>query len=189
MVERFSTLNPLAIYVVDSWGTQNSSQLLHYMKLADEHMSKEICLGYHGHNNLMQAFSVAVDFMNYGFARRLIIDASVYGVGRGAGNLNLELIARYMNVMMNCDYRIEPMLEIFGQHLKKIFEETPWGYSMEHYITAIHNSNPNYGDYYARERKLSAQDINRIMGRIPEKERIIFTKDKAKKYEEIYLNS
>lgn len=186
MVRLFSKLNPLAIYVVDSWGTQSSKNLLKYMELADEKMTDNISLGYHGHNNLMQAYQTAVDFMNRDFGRNIIIDASVYGIGRGAGNLNLELIAKYMNDTYGCKYNISPMIEIYSEYLKSIYDKTTWGFSMPHYITAIHNCNPNFGAYYDKERGLSAIDIEGIIASIPKAERIIFTQEKADMYEEQY---
>lgn len=187
MVKLFNQLDPLAVYVVDSWGTQTSQSLRHYMKLADENLNEGIALGYHGHNNLMQAYQVAVDFLNIGFERDIIVDASVYGIGRGAGNLNLELIARYMNAEFGKSYEIEPMIEIYSKYLEDIYNECPWGFSMPHYITAIHNCNPNFGAYYGRDRQLSPMDINGIISMIPKEERIIYTKEKADLYEEKYF--
>lgn len=189
MVKMFSSLNPLAIYVVDSWGTQSSKSLLRYMKLADENMPGEIALGYHGHNNLMQAYQVAVDFINAGFDREIMIDASVYGIGRGAGNLNLELIAKYMNEELGKNYEIEPMIDIYSKYLQDIFTGCPWGFSMAYYITAIHNSNPNFGMYYGWEKKLLPEDIKKIIEAIPKEERIIFTKEKADMYEQKYFEN
>lgn len=187
MAMKFSQLNPLAVYVVDSWGTQTSKSLLHYMKLADEKLADEIALGYHGHNNLMQAYQVAVDFINAGYDRDIIVDASVYGIGRGAGNLNLELIARYMNEELGKNYEVKPMLEIYSKYLQRIYSECPWGFSMPHYITAIHNCNPNFGAYYSREKNLQPIDIDGIISIIPPEERIIYTQEKADLYGEKYF--
>lgn len=187
MIKLFNQLKPLAIYVVDSWGTQSSKSLLHYMRLADENLEEGIALGYHGHNNLMQAYQVAVDFIHAGFERDIIVDASVYGIGRGAGNLNLELIARFMNAELGKNYAVKPMLEIYSKFLQDIYKEYPWGFSMPHYITAIHNCNPNFGAYYGRERNLLPMDIDGIISTIPPEERIIYTKEKADLYEKKYF--
>lgn len=186
MLHLFSTLNPLAIYVVDSWGTQNNTSLLEYMTLADSHMPPHISLGYHGHNNLMQAYQVAVDLIELGFERDIIIDASIYGIGRGAGNLNLELISLYMNRTYETNYNISPMLYIYDQYLKAIFQKEAWGYSMAHYLTAIYNCNPNFGAYYSRDKQRTSTDIEGILRLIPKDERIIFSSDKADKYESEY---
>ena len=177
MVQQFSALNPMALYVVDSWGTQNAEQLLHYMHLADEHMPKNIVLGYHGHNNMMQALSVSQAMMKEGFSRDIMIDASVYGIGRGAGNLNLEIIAKYMNEYYGKQYEIFPMLEVYEKYIKAIYEKEQWGYSVPYYLTATYNCNPNYARYCANHLHSSASDLVYIMKNLSAEERTIFSAD------------
>lgn len=181
MVRHFSTLNPMAIYVVDSWGTQNPEQLLHYMHLADENMPSTIALGYHGHNNMMQALSAAQQMIREKFNRDIIIDASVYGIGRGAGNLNLEIIAKYMNEVCGKAYEIEPMIEVYDKYIKVIYEECPWGYSLPFLMTARHNCNPNYASYYGCEKGMNVAEIDRALTRLNAEERIIFKRSTADK--------
>lgn len=187
MVRLFSQLNPFAIYVVDSWGTQTSAKLMHYMELADQNMGNGVCLGYHGHNNMMQAFQVAVDFIHAGFQRDLIVDASIYGIGRGAGNLNMELIAYYLNQELGRDYKIAPLIEIYSSYLKNLYCKYTWGFTMAYFITAIYNCNPNFGSYYEKEKNLAAVDIDAIIQSIPKEERIIYTEEKAIQYANIYF--
>ena len=174
MVRRFSTLNPMAIYVVDSWGTQNPEHLLHYMHLADENMPSTIALGYHGHNNMMQALSAAQQMIHEEFDRDIIIDASVYGIGRGAGNLNLEIIAKYMNEACGKAYEIEPMIEVCETYIKSIFEEEAWGYSIPYFMTAKYNCNPNYATWFARQKGASVQNFIHVLKNLNSQDRIIF---------------
>ncbi len=181
MVRRFSSLDPLAIYVVDSWGTQNPEQLLHYMHLADENMPCGIAMGYHGHNNMMQALSAAQQMIHEGFDRDIIVDASVYGIGRGAGNLNLEIIAKYMNEACGKTYDIEPMVDVFDDYIKYIYEKCPWGYSLPFFLTAQYNCNPNYASYYGHEKKMDAIRIYVALTKLTDEERIIFKKNTADK--------
>ena len=44
--------------------------------------------------------------------RPIIIDSSVYGMGRGAGNLNTEIFTEYLNENHNANYKLKPMLVI-----------------------------------------------------------------------------
>lgn len=180
MVRQFSQLNPLALYVVDSWGTQNAEQLLRYMHLADQNMPEEIILGYHGHNNMMQALSVAQAMINEGFSRDIMIDASIYGIGRGAGNLNLEIIAKYMNEHCGKHYNILPMLEVYDDYVKKIYEQEQWGYSVPYYLTATYNCNPNYARFYAGKLGLENYEIETILKDIKEDERAMFSEKLAR---------
>lgn len=63
-------------------------------------------IGFHSHNNMNLAFITARDILEYATSRRLVIDCSLYGMGRGAGNLNTELITNYYNNMSGKKYDI-----------------------------------------------------------------------------------
>ena len=181
MVRRFAQLSPMAIYVVDSWGTQNAEGLLRYMHLADENMPPEVILGYHGHNNMMQALSVAQAMMREGFERDIMIDASVYGIGRGAGNLNLEIIAKYMNEQCGKSFDIPPMLEVYEAYIKDIYNIEPWGYSESYKLTAKYNCNPAYARYFDWVLHLPIKEIEEILKGLTSDEKVIFKTESAKK--------
>ena len=176
MVRRFSELDPMAIYVVDSWGTENAESLLHYMHLADDNMPAHIALGYHGHNNMMQALGVSQAMLKEGFARDLMIDASVYGIGRGAGNLNLEIIAKYLSEQYGKVYNVPPMLWIYERYIEAIYAKERWGFSIPYYMTAIYNCNPAYANYCANELALSCKEIDAALKKLKLGERVIFSR-------------
>lgn len=180
LVKRFSTLNPLAIYVVDSWGTQNPEGLLHYMHIADTNLPANIAVGYHGHNNMMQALSVAQAMIKENFSRNIIIDASIYGIGRGAGNLNLEIITKYLNETGGKEYYIPPMLEVYDQYIKAIYEQEPWGYSVPYYMTATYNCNPSYAKWI-RQHNVSYLSARRGIEALQRQDKVIFSKKIAEK--------
>ena len=181
MIQMFNQLNPLAIYVVDSWGTMYKDELLHYLNLADKYLKPGIAAGYHGHNNMMQAFDVACAFAEQRLKRDLIIDASIYGIGRGAGNLNTELFAKYMNEKHNRSYDLNPTTEIYDSYISKIYEDCKWGYSMAHFISAKYNCNPDFASYY-EQKGFSSVLIEKYISAMKPEERIIFTKENAEKY-------
>lgn len=184
MIELFNELNPMAIYVVDSWGTMYKEELLHYLKLADEHLKPEIAVGYHGHNNMMQAFDAACAFAEYKMDRDLIIDASVYGIGRGAGNLNTELFVKYMNEKFNCSYNLTPITEIYDFYIKHIYKKYKWGYSVAYAISAKYNCNPDFADYYEKK-GCPSSFIEECISSMKPEERIIFNKKTADTYSRI----
>lgn len=182
MLKMFSELNPYAIYIVDSWGTQNNEQILHYVSIADEILDNEVAIGYHGHNNMMQAFGNAVEFTRKQYERDIIVDASIYGIGRGAGNLNTEIFAKYMNEQYHKEYDIMPMIRLYELYIKDIYEQHMWGYCIPYFLTAKYNCNPNYGEYYGLVKKLSAIDIENILKMIPAEDRVLYSKKKAEDY-------
>lgn len=179
MVRRFSELHPMAIYVVDSWGTQNPEDILHYMRIADEIMPKDISLGFHGHNSMMQALSITQAVLKEGFSHDLIIDASVYGIGRSAGNLHTELIAKYMNEEYHKNYKIFPLLKIYEDYIMKIREKEPWGYSIPYLLTATYNCNPAYAKYLSGQKKMGVEAIEYVLKHLSAESRIIYNRNEA----------
>lgn len=186
MINKFSALNPIAIYVVDSWGTQHTENLIHYMELADKNMPEKMMLGYHGHNNMMQALGAAQAMINLDINRDVIIDASIYGIGRGAGNLNTEIIAKYLNDIYKKNYNISYFMKVFDNCVSKIHKELNWGYSAAFFITAVNRCNPNYANYYGYDIGLNSYEINSILSMLKENEKIIFSKENADYYLEQY---
>lgn len=179
MVRRFSELNPMAIYVVDSWGTQNPENVLHYMKIADQIMPKEIAIGFHGHNSMMQALSITQAVLKESFSHDLFVDASVYGIGRSAGNLHTELIAKYLNEEYHKQYKLFPLLKIYEDHIVKIQEQETWGYSVPYLLTATYNCNPAYAKYLSGQKRAGVAAIEYVLTHLPAESRIIFSKQDA----------
>lgn len=187
MLNMFKNLNPLAIYVVDSWGTQNAEQIMHYVDLADNVLEDNIAIGYHGHNNMMQVFHNAVEFISKDYKHDIIVDASIYGIGRGAGNLNTEIFAKYLNDEKGTNYNTVPMVNIYEMYIKDIFNEHIWGYCIPYYLTAKYNCNPNYGEYYGMNLNLDSCEIEDILQMLSAEDKVIYSKSKADKYYKEYL--
>lgn len=189
MCNLFNSIDPMAVYVVDSWGTLGTEKIMHYVKLADRNLKKTIAIGYHGHNNMMQAYGTAVEFTKWETERELIVDASIYGIGRGAGNLNLELIAQYLNETNMKSYSVDKMIYIYEKYLKSIYQKHSWGYSIPFLLTAMYGCNPNFADYYSRQLKIPESKICNILKHFSKEDKIIFSKEKADYYIEIEENS
>ena len=182
MLRLFQQLNPMAIYIVDSWGTQNTEQIMHYAELADNVLDINIALGYHGHNNLMQALGTATTFINSGMSRDLIVDGSIYGIGRGAGNLNLEVFAKYLNETKDKQYDTTPMLSIYENCVKKIYNNHIWGYCIPYFLTAKYNCNPNYGEYLGIIKGLTAMEIDKVLQALTPEDKVLYSAQKAEEY-------
>lgn len=180
MLNMFQKINPYAIYVVDSWGTMYSKQVLHYMKLADGLLVDNIKLGFHGHNNMMQAFSTAEKIAEEEFMHDIILDASIDGIGRGAGNLNLELIARFLNHEKGCNYNIDKLFEIYDLYIKNLSRQYHWGSSLPFMLSADKNVNPNYAADY--ENKLTLREMKNAYEEMTADDSILYTAELSQKY-------
>lgn len=181
-IELFNTLDPYAASIVDSFGLIKRKQFLRLVYLADNNLKPSIILGYHAHNNLQQAFGNAEALVELNLKRDVCIDACVFGMGRGAGNLNLELFAEYLNENLGTSYRIEPMLEIMDVYLQDIYKERFWGYSLPFYLSATTGCHPNYAIYLAEKDSLTVKSFNELLRNIPEDKKAVFSKSNAEEF-------
>ena len=185
-IQRFNALRPFAMTIVDSFGLIKRRDFLRLVYLADHNMAPGITLGYHAHNNLQQAMGNAQALCEMNLNRDVCIDACVFGMGRGAGNLNLELFAAYMNENYGTQYRIHPMLEIMDEYLNEIYRDRFWGYSLPLYLSAENGCHPNYAIYLAQKNSLTVKAFSELLGGIPPQDKARFTKEKAEQYYRAY---
>jgi 4-hydroxy 2-oxovalerate aldolase len=178
----FAGLAPYALSIVDSFGLMKRRQFLTYAKIADEVLPEEIALGYHAHNNLQQAFGNAEAFVELELSRDIIIDGSVFGMGRGAGNLNMEIFADFLNEYYDKHYRVEPMLEIMDDYLQDIYKERFWGYSLPLYLSAKNGCHPNYAIYFAVKESLTEKSMSELLRGISPVDKAYFSREKAEQY-------
>ena len=141
------------IYIVDSFGALYPEQIariaLLYKEYADKYGKK---LGIHAHNNQQLAFANTIDAMAYGAS---YLDATVDGMGRGAGNCALELLLGFLK---NPKYKVNPIIKFVQQNMNKLREEgVKWGYDIPYMLTGQYNTHPrpaiqfvsdNREDYY-----------------------------------------
>ncbi len=183
MVRRFAGLSPKAIYIVDTFGLLTKDDVEMYARIANNNMPREVALGYHAHNNMQQAFSNAVHLAEMEIDRPLMIDCSIFGIGRGAGNLCTEIWMRYLNEKRaDLFYDVFPCYQVFDSCLKEIYKKTPWGYSMAYLLTAAYGCNPNYAKYFL-DHNFPVAKMDALLRGLSEKERYIFSENVVKSME------
>lgn len=151
-----------AFYIVDSFGMMKSKDLIRLFYMVEHNLNNKIWIGFHSHNNMQLAYSNAQALVNIQTNRNLIIDSSVYGMGRGAGNLNTELFVNYLNENTGTDYDISPLLEIIDEILEGFYKRSYWGYSLPNYLSATYNAHPNYAGYLDDKKTLTVYDMHEI---------------------------
>ncbi|NLL06788.1 MAG: 3-hydroxy-3-methylglutaryl-CoA lyase [Clostridiaceae bacterium] len=184
LIKRSNEIFPYAFYIVDSFGVMKRSDLMRFFYLVDNNLNRDIYVGYHSHNNIQLSYSNAQDLVDLKTKRKLIIDSSVFGMGRGAGNLNTELFVEYLNDVNGADYKTKPLLQIIDEVLNNIYISNYWGYSLPHYISAKHNCHPNYATHLSAKDTLTAEDISNILMMLDESQKVNFD---AEYVEKLYL--
>ena len=128
------------IAVVDSFGALYSEQI---ERLVDKYLKhakpagKEV--GVHCHNNRQLAFGNTIQGMIKGAN---FLDASMAGLGRGAGNCQMELLLSFLH---NPKFRLRPLLECIQDRIEPLRETLMWGFDYPYMITGLLNQHPRAG--------------------------------------------
>ena len=174
LIEQINVIEPYAYTISDTLGCMNSEEIIRQFSIADKNLSHDIKLGFHSHNNMQLAFSNSQLFLEQQTNRDLIIDSTLMGIGRGAGNLSTEMIARYLNFKNGKDYDIDLILKTIEDKIQPIYNDNPWGYSIPYYISALNCCHPNYAKYLTENTNISYEDMNKILKLIPIEKKIVF---------------
>ncbi len=125
------------IYVVDSFGAFYSEQIHllveKYLKYAESRGKR---VGMHAHNNQQLAFANTIEAIIKGAN---ILDGSMAGLGRGAGNCPIELLVGFLH---NPKLRLRPILQCIQQYIEPLRQKLMWGFDTPYMMTGILNQHP-----------------------------------------------
>lgn len=183
LIESVKALDIFAFYIVDSLGTMKTPAVEQLYNFLNYNLKKEIHIGFHGHNNRQLAYSNAIRMVELaeGEERTILIDSSIYGMGRAAGNVNTELMIEYFNKNTDKHYEIDPILEVIENNLTDIYRKTPWGYSIPNFLIALCHAHPNYVAYFVDKQTLNYREIEEVLYMIDADQRVSYNKDIAEK--------
>lgn len=176
LIKMANELKPYAFYLVDSFGEMNEKDLIKFYSLAEANIANDICLGFHSHNNLQLAYSNCKKFISMGSKHDLIVDSSIFGMGRGAGNLNTEIFLDYLKNEYDMHFNINPIIDVIDKVINNIYVEHHWGYSIPFYISAKNHCHPNYALFLDGKKNLTFFEIEKIIKSISEEKKIKFDK-------------
>jgi 4-hydroxy 2-oxovalerate aldolase len=126
-----------AIYLSDSFGSFYSEQIQYLGRKYLRHaIPRGKQLGMHTHNNQQLAYANTIEAIVLGAN---MLDASMAGLGRGAGNCPMELLLGFLH---NPKYRLRPVLECIRDYIEPLREHFRWGFDIPYMITGIMNQHP-----------------------------------------------
>ena len=129
-----------AVYVVDSFGSLYSEQIRSLCDMFFEYCKDTpIEVGIHAHNNRQLAFANTIEAVILGAN---CADASFAGLGRGAGNCQMELLLGFLH---NPKFRLRPVLKCIEEHVEPLRSSLLWGYDYPYMITGLLNQHPRAG--------------------------------------------
>lgn len=168
-----------AFYIVDSFGEMRLDDFRRILYLVDNNLKPNIAIGMHSHNNLQLSYANAIQLIEYRSERKKIIDSSIMGMGKGAGNLNTELLLEHLNNSTGSFYDIHPLLDLIDKVINQIYSEYKWGYAVEYYLSAMNSCTPSYAKYFYEKHLMSIEQISALLKLLDPSKRVSFDKDYA----------
>ena len=185
LVDMINEVHPYSFGIVDTYGAMYMDDIDRIYSLIDHNMDSDICINFHSHNNYQLSFALAQEVIRLSKGvRQIIIDGTLSGMGKVAGNLNTELIVDYLVRKLQYDYELDNILDIIDDYIQKYSAKYSWGYSIPAMMAGIYKAHPNNIVYLTEKFRLETKDISNLLSMISPQERQRYDYDNS---ERIYM--
>ncbi len=185
LVDMINEVQPYSFGIVDTYGAMYIDDVTRLYGLIDNNLDYEICINFHSHNNYQLSFAFAQEVIKLGKGdRKIIIDSTLCGMGKVAGNLNTELIVNYLVRKLHYDYEFDGILDIIDKYIYKYASKYKWGYSVPAMMAGVYKSHPNNIIYLTEKFSLHTRDIEKLLAMIDPQKRQRYDYDNI---ERIYM--
>lgn len=122
-------------YLVDSFGSMYCEQVEALVKKYQKALQGKT-IGIHAHNNMQLAFSNTITAIIHNCN---MLDATIYGLGRGAGNCHTEILLAFLK---NPKYKLLPLFKVIQEYILPLSQKIKWGYHIPYLISGMMNEHP-----------------------------------------------
>jgi len=159
------------VYFADSYGSLLSSDI---KAIVDRLAITGKKIGFHAHNNLQLAFANTLEAIKCGVD---IVDGTVYGMGRGAGNLPIEILLSYIEkTSVKSIYNTLPVLDIIDRYMLDLHQDLKWGYDLSYMLSGMYEVHPYYAKTMVDYREYSIEEILRTLETVKKMKPVGFKK-------------
>ncbi len=179
LLKNVNLIKPYAFTIVDTFGSLDTKRLFEILECSDSYLNKDTNISLHLHDNQLLANSLSQVFVENSnkFKRDIIIDATLNGIGRTPGNLQLELISLYLNKHHNTNYSIDILFDLIEKYITPLKDIGDWGYSPIYSLAAIYGINRNYVEYLIIEKNFEMTEALPLLLNIEDSYKTIFQKN------------
>ena len=166
-------VRPVSLSVVDTFGAMYHEDLERIVRTLDRELDPAVKLGFHSHNNQQLSFSLTQRFIEllHDAERDIVVDASLCGMGRGAGNTTTELLANFLNLKYHANYDMNVILDTIDVYMQYFLENYHWGYSIPYFIAGMYCCHVNNIAYLLQNHRTAAKDMRNIIGSLTPEQR------------------
>ncbi len=181
-------VQPSAVSVVDTFGAMYEEDLERIVSVLDGSLDKRISIGFHSHNNQQLSFALTMHFIKMfaGSQREIVVDSSLCGMGRGAGNTTTELMVNFLNRKFHKHYNMDSVMDAIDTYMGYYLEKYKWGYSTPYFIAGMYCCHVNNIAYLTENHRTSARDMRNIIESMSTDERQAYDYDLL---EQKYMNN
>ena len=166
-IEQINALEPYCFSIVDTFGSMYAEDLHRVFELINHNLIDSCKIGFHSHNNMQMSSALSQEFLRMTFGqRRVVVDATISGMGRGAGNTPTELLAQYMVSKLGYTYDIDSLLDIIDEYMDNIRSRCSWGYDTHYFIAGAYSAHVNNIYYLQKKNSIKYKDIRYILNKI-----------------------
>lgn len=160
-------IEPYCLSIVDTFGSMYQEDLQRIFELINHNLVSTCKVGFHSHNNMQMSSALSQEFirMTYG-KREIVVDGTISGMGRGAGNTPTELIAQYMVSQLGYNYDIDALLDIIDDFMDNIRSKCTWGYTTPYFVAGCYSAHVNNITYLTKKSSIRSKDIRYILNKI-----------------------
>ncbi|MFW6016069.1 MAG: aldolase catalytic domain-containing protein [bacterium] len=165
------------LYIADSYGSIVPQKIKELVIKFKENINCNI--GFHSHNNMQMGLANTLAAIEAGVD---IVDGTLYGMGRGAGNLPLESLVAYLAKEVKDKFNILPLLEIIDRHFVQLKEDYNWGYNLPYLLSGVYECHPYYTKKLVDYREFTIEDILKTVRKINNIDPIGFSEELLNKF-------
>lgn len=164
LAKAINEANPVAISIVDTFGAMYFEDLERIVNVLDKEIDPDIQIGFHSHNNQQLSFALTIHFMNLmkKSKHKIIVDSSISGMGRGAGNATSELLVSYLNRKEGGSYNLGAVLKAIDLYMNDFRKKYEWGYSTPYFLAGYNCVHVNNVAYLLEKHDCSMADMERV---------------------------
>ena len=173
LVDCVNEFRPVSLSVVDTFGAMFFDDLEHIVKRLDARLDPAVKVGFHSHNNQQLSFALTMDFIKLleDGPRGVVVDASLCGMGRGAGNATTELVVSYLNRKQHGNYDMDAVMDAIDMYIQGFQEKYDWGYSTPYFIAGMYQCHVNNIAYLLKNHRTNARDMRNVIAALSTEER------------------
>lgn len=173
LANEINSASPVCLSVVDTFGAMYGEDLAHIVSILDSHLDHPIKLGFHSHNNQQLSFALTMQFVELLQQRKrhCIVDSSLCGMGRGAGNATTELVANFLNRSYQGNYDMNVIMDAIDMYMQHFQANYQWGYSTPYFIAGMYCTHVNNISYLLNNHRTNARDMRNVIESLSEEDR------------------